>query len=81
MNDSVIYDNLTQIFRDALMRDDVTLEPSYSAADVEGWDSLRHIEIIMAVEEQFTIKFTTRELDSMQTVGDLAETIKAKTQA
>ena len=73
-----IYAGLTEIFRDVFMRDDMTLTPALSAKDVQGWDSFKQIEIIMATEEKFGMKFTTRELDSLQNVGDLARVVAAK---
>ena len=68
-----IYGALTEIFHDVFMRDDLVLKPELSAKDVQGWDSFKQIEIIMATEERFGMKFTTRELDSLQCVGDLAK--------
>ena len=60
------------------MRDDLVLKPELSAKDVQGWDSFKQIEIIMATEEKFGMKFTTRELDSLQNVGDLVRVVTAK---
>ena len=73
-----IYDVLTEIFRDVFMREDLALKSELSAKDVEGWDSFKQIEIIMAVEERFRIKLTTREMDSLQNVGDLVRVIVGK---
>lgn len=74
-----IYSALTEIFHDVFMRDDLALKAELSAKDVQGWDSFKQIEIIMATEERFGMKFTTRELDSLQCVGDLAKVVAAKT--
>ena len=79
MADQTIYEELTAIFRDIFMRDDLVLTAATSALDVPGWDSFRQIEIILAVEAQFGIRFNTRELDALRNVGDLAGTILAKT--
>ena len=73
-----IYSGLTEIFHDVFMRDDMVLKPELSAKDVQGWDSFKQIEIIMATEEKYGIKFTTRELDSLQNVGDLLRVVTAK---
>lgn len=73
-----VYGALTEIFRDVFMRDDLALTPELTAKDVKGWDSFKQIEIIMAAEERFGMKFTTRELDSLRCVGDLASVIKSK---
>jgi len=74
-----IYGALTEIFHDVFMRDDMLLKADLSAKDVQGWDSFKQIEIIMATEERFGMKFTTRELDSLQNVGDLVRVVSAKT--
>jgi acyl carrier protein len=74
-----IYSALTEIFHDVFMRDDLVLKAELSAKDVKGWDSFKQIEIIMATEERFGMKFTTRELDSLQNVGDLVRVVAAKT--
>jgi acyl carrier protein len=74
-----IYTALTEIFHDVFMRDDLVLKAELSAKDVKGWDSFKQIEIIMATEERFGMKFTTRELDSLQNVGDLVRVVAAKT--
>jgi acyl carrier protein len=76
--DAEIDTALTEIFRDVFMRDDMTLRPDLSAKDVAGWDSFKQIEIILAAEERFGIKMTTRELDSLRNVGDLARVIASK---
>jgi acyl carrier protein len=74
-----IYPALTTIFHDVFLRDDLTLTPELSAKDVQGWDSFKQIEIIMASEEQWKIRFSTRELDALRCVGDLVRTIAKKT--
>ena len=77
-NEAQIYSGLTEIFHDVFMRGDLVLKPELSAKDVQGWDSFKQIEIIMATEEKYGIKFTTRELDSLQNVGDLVRVVTAK---
>lgn len=72
-----IYQALSEIFQDVFLRD-VPLRPELTARDVAGWDSFKQIEIVMAVEERFAIRLTTRELDSLQSVGDLVRVVAAK---
>jgi acyl carrier protein len=76
-----IYAALTEIFREAFMDDAMQLTPTLTAKDVKGWDSFKQIEIIVATEERFGIKMNSRELDSLQNVGDLARVVAAKTAA
>src|SRR5215213_2401515 len=74
-----IYTALTEIFHDVFMRDDIVLTPELTAKQVQGWDSFKQIEIIMASEEKWGIKFNTRELDSLRCADDLATLIATKT--
>ena len=77
--DAEVYSGLTEIFQDVFMRDDLVLTPDLTAKQVQGWDSFKQIEIIMASEEKWGIKFNTRELDSLRCVGDLAKMVATKT--
>jgi acyl carrier protein len=78
MTHDAIYAALTELFRDLFMRDDLVLAPSMTANDVTGWDSFKMIEIIMATEERFGVKLTTREVDGLRSVGDLVSLIAVK---
>jgi acyl carrier protein len=79
MSDAEIYAALGEIFRDVFLTDELELRPDLSAKDVPGWDSFKQIDIILAVEEKYRIKLNTRELDSLNNVGDLVRVIAAKT--
>ncbi len=79
MDQDRIYAELTEIFNEVFMLDDMKLTPQLSAKDVAGWDSFKQIEIMVSVEERFNIKLNTREIDSLKNVGDLAEVIARKT--
>ena len=78
MTEPEIYEALTTIFHDVFLRDDLALTPELSARDVPDWDSFKQIEIIIAAEERFGIKFRTREMDSLNNVGDLVQLIASK---
>lgn len=75
---SEIYSGLTEIFHDIFVRDTITLKPETTAADVEGWDSFKQLEIVLAAEARWGVRFSTRELDGLACVGDLAQAIAAK---
>jgi acyl carrier protein len=77
LDETLIYGALTEIFQDVFMRGDLALKPELTAKDVAGWDSFKQIEIVLAAEEKFGIKFSTRELDSLRNVGDLVRVIAA----
>lgn len=78
MQQEEIYAQLTEIFRDLFDDQDIVLRPGLTAADVPEWDSFNHINLIVAVEAMFHIKFQTAELESMHTVGHLADLIQTK---
>ncbi len=59
--------------------DDVAIGPDTSAADIEEWDSLSHIRLIVALERHFGIKFKNAEVEGLKNVGDLVAVIDAKT--
>lgn len=73
------YAALTEIFEDVFDGREIPLSPTLTAKQVQGWDSFKQIEIVLACEERWKIKFSTRELDSLQSVGDLAGLIVTKT--
>ena len=81
MTEPEIYGKLTTIFHDVFLRDDLVLSEELSAKQVPDWDSFKQIEIIIAVESQFGIKFRTREMDSLVSVGHMARLIAEKTRA
>lgn len=76
-----IYKQLTPISRDLFDDDNLVLTPGLSAGDVPEWDSFNHINLIVAVEARFGIKFLTAELESLQTVGHLADLVAKKLNA
>lgn len=78
MYDSRIRDGLNEIFRDLFGDDTINLRPEMTADDVEGWDSIKHINLVVAVEDHFGIKIQTAEIDRLKNVGDLEEIIAAK---
>jgi acyl carrier protein len=78
-SEAEIYSDLTRIFRDVFLRDDLTPTANMTSRDVRGWDSSRHIEILMACEQRWNIGFTSREIDDLSSVGDLVRSIARKT--
>lgn len=78
MHEEQIYAELTDVFRDVMDDETIVLRPDLTADDVEEWDSFNHINLIVATEQRFGIKFQTAELESMQNVGHLVEIIRRK---
>jgi acyl carrier protein len=73
-----IYAKVTAILREVFDRDDIEATPTLAADQVEGWDSFKQVEILIAVQEEFSVKFSSRELDSLKNVGDLVNIVVAK---
>ena len=69
---------LNDIFRDVLDNDSIRLTYETSAPDVPDWDSLNHIELVIAVEKHFKIKFNFAELQKFQNVGQMCDNIVLK---
>jgi acyl carrier protein len=78
MQSEDIYAKLTVIFHDLFDDDTLVLTPELTAAEVPEWDSFNHINLIVAVESQFGIKFQTAELEQLHTVGHLVDLIGEK---
>jgi acyl carrier protein len=73
-----IYAQLTSIFHNLFDDDSIVLTPATTAADIQDWDSFNHINLIVAVEMKFGIKFKTAELDELHNVGHLVTMIETK---
>jgi acyl carrier protein len=78
MSETEIYEKLTEVFRDVFDDEDLTPTPEMTADDVEEWDSLSHIRLMLSVEKAFGVKFSTVELGGLKKVGDLAALVQAK---
>jgi acyl carrier protein len=78
MDRSAVESKLTSIFRDFFDEPSLALSNATTANDIEGWDSIAHVDLLMAVEQGFGITFTTREMRSFKNVGDLIEAVSAK---
>ncbi len=72
---SAVTDRLTEVFRTTFGDETLTLDPAMTADDVAGWDSVSHITLIYAIEDEFGMKFSSRDLEGLTCVGDLIETL------
>ncbi|TLM66157.1 MAG: acyl carrier protein [Deltaproteobacteria bacterium] len=73
-----IVEPLTAIFREVFDDEEITLAREMTADDVDGWDSLSHVNLIVTIEARFNIKFTQKELLTFKNVGDLMDSIQSK---
>lgn len=78
MERNEIFARLESIFREELELDELTLNDETTADDVEEWDSLSHVQLVVAMEKAFGIKFSSREILSWDNVGDLIDCIQGK---
>ena len=69
---------LQPIFRDVFGDDTLTVHRDSNASTVDGWDSLAHINLITAIEQEFGIRFALGELESLKNVGEMIDLIRAK---
>ena len=79
MVSSGIFSSVKSIMADVFDIDETGITLDTSAKDIEEWDSLSHIRLIVAVERKFKIKFKNSEIESLQRVGDLVALIETKT--
>jgi acyl carrier protein len=78
MEEKDIAVKLESVFQSVLERDDITITREMTADDVENWDSLRHVQLVIQVEEAFGVKFKLREVLGLKNVGDLIDLIQIK---
>lgn len=75
---SELLDRLQPIFRDVLDNPGLVITTLSSAKSVEGWDSLAHINIVSAIEQEFRIRFALGELERLNDVGEMLELMQLK---
>ena len=75
MSREEVFARLTDVFRDVFDDDSIVLSDDTTAADVEGWDSVEHFNLISEVESMFKLRFQMREVSGMKNVGELVNII------
>ena len=78
MNRLEILYKVNEVFIDILDDEDIVIDEQTTADDVEDWDSLTHIQLVVGIEKAFGIRFTSQEIQSWQNVGEMISCIKSK---
>jgi acyl carrier protein len=78
MTEPEIYDALNQVFRQVLEDDTIVLTAATTAEDVDGWDSMNHIFIVVELQKRFGMKFHAAEMEELKNVGELAALVQQK---
>jgi acyl carrier protein len=78
MEEAQIYERLSGIFTDVFGDDTLKLTPQLTADDVDEWDSLTHIRLVISVEKAFGVKFSASEIGALKNVGEFVQLINSK---
>lgn len=78
MTEMELFTRINKVFRKVFDDKGLTVTRSTTAKDIEDWDSLEHITLIGAIEREFKVKFTMKEVSSMKNVGEMADLIAAR---
>lgn len=78
MNKEKVLEKINDVFKEIFDDETLEVDENTTANDVEGWDSLTHINIIASVEKEFDIDFSTKEVISMKNIGDMVDIILEK---
>lgn len=75
MTREAAYEIVNEVFRDVFDDESITVEDATTAEDIEDWDSLEHINLITAIEQEFNIKFSMGQVVTMKNVGEMIDII------
>ena len=70
-----VYNRVTAVFRDIFDLPDLEISNSYTENSIKGWDSLTHVRLIIALEEEFEIEFEPEKIMELRSVGELIEAV------
>ena len=75
MSKTEIFEKLNEIFRDVFDDEEIAVTESTMAADIDGWDSLTHIMLLSAIEDEFDVHFDMKAVQGLKNVGAMADLI------
>jgi acyl carrier protein len=78
IGDQAIYARLTPIFHDVFDDESIVVTPSMSAKDIDEWDSLSHIRLVVSIERTFDLHFSAAEVGRLKNVGEFVDLIRSR---
>ena len=78
MTHEEIMEKVQMIFRDVFDDDDLIITDSTNSSDIEDWDSLEHIALVVSMEKEFDLKFDLKEVNKLANVGEMVDLIASK---
>lgn len=78
MSREEVFEKLNEVFRDVFDDDSITVTDATTANDIEEWDSLEHINLLAAIEQEFGMKFSMGQVVSMKNVGEMTDIIMSQ---
>ncbi len=79
MSKEEVFERLNEVFRDVFDDESIVVNETTTSADIEDWDSLEHINLLAAVEQEFGMKFSMGQVVTMKNVGEMADIILSQT--
>ena len=73
-----VFNRLTKVFQDVFDDEEICLTDNTVSSDIEDWDSLNHINLVVSVEKEFGIKFSMGETQKMKNVGEMVSIIQER---
>ena len=78
MSKEEVYERLNKVFQDIFDDDSITVNENTTSNDIEDWDSLEHINLVVAIEQEFGMKFNMNEVTTMKNVGEMVDIILSR---
>lgn len=78
MTREAVFEKLNEVFRDVFDDEEIVVNDTTTSEDIEDWDSLEHINLIAAVEQEFGVKFSMGQVVTMKNVGEMADIIMSQ---
>ena len=75
MSREEVFERVTDLFRDVFDDDELVISDSTNSEDIEDWDSLEHIQLIVGMEKEFKVKFDIKTVNSLENVGQMVDLI------